>query len=140
MLIFIEMSIVGIFIGVTYLIAMFCNHLINTRRSIGLLFLYILGIITGLSIPKALFYISEYRLYDWLPDYSPVREQFRGGIIIIASIMVFLGLMYVRLSESKLDSKRGVIAFSFIISIVIGIGAQMFEIGIFPDIFMAIFF
>ena len=128
-----------LFSAIAYLIGSITVDLILKDNRLGNAFLVVTGVIIGLSIPKLVFFISELRLYNWLPDYSPVGEQNIGAYIITISFLVIMFRMLIELFD--ISQKSALYSTVIIVvSMIVGIGIQWFEVGIFPDIFMPLFF
>lgn len=119
-----DFASVGSTISIIYLIdSRVIQKLIEKVKEMSYLIQGAAGLLFGVNVPIFLFYITEIQIYDWLPNYSPYKNQKELAIFIIIAFIYWQILTSRHLLNSKrMDKKKLVLSNILIFMIATGIG------------------
>lgn len=128
-----DYAIVGSAVSIIYLVdTLIIQKLIGKFKVISYAIQGVVGLIFGVNIPILLFYITEMKLYNWLPNYVPYKNQEELAVILIIAF-VFWQIISARhlLNSKMIDKKKLVLSNIAICMIAIGIGVYIQRFNLF---------
>lgn len=122
-----DYAIVGSAVSIIYLVdTLIIQKLIGKFKGISYAIQGVVGLIFGVNMPILLFYLTEMKLYNWLPNYDPYKNQKEMAVILIIAFVYWQIISARHLLNSKvIDKKKLVLRNIAICTIAIGLGVYI---------------
>lgn len=124
---------IGSAVSMIYLVdTLIIQKLIGKFKVISYAIQVVVGLVFGVNIPILLFYITEMKLYNWLPNYDPYKNQEELAVILLIAFVFwqFISAKYL-LNSKMIDKKKLVLSNIVICVIAMGIGVYIQRFNLF---------
>lgn len=122
-----DYAIVGSSVTIIYFVdVLIIQKLIGKYKVISYLLQGMVGLILGVKIPVLLFYITQLKIYKWLPNYEPYKNQKELAVILIIAFVYWQAISARHILNSKMIDKQKLVLVNIAICIIaIGVGVYI---------------